>query len=162
MTAEEVIRTLQLEPHADEGGYFREIYKSKIFAKTPAPHVCGTSINYLMTHNDFSHWHRVDSDELWIYTAGTPAIQLLLFPGGHWEERRIGPDFAGGETNQSIIPAGVWQAAVLADRTPGNWGLFAAVVCPGFEFSDYAHGNAEELLANWPEAAPRARELSLD
>jgi len=67
----------------------------------------------------------------------------------------------GGQRPQSIIPAGTWQAAVLADRTAEAWGLFGAVVIPGFEYADFTAGNGAELAVRYPAAAVRMKELGL-
>lgn len=71
----------------------------------------------------------------------------------------IGANFAEHQQPQSIIPAGVWQATVLGE--PDSWGLFSAVVCPGFEFEDYTTGKGADLIRKWTAAEKRIRELDL-
>ena len=159
MTINEVIANLQLTPLSMEGGYFREIYRSGTAAADGK--CCGTCIYYLLDGPGQSAWHRVAADEIWLYHAGTAAIQLLLFPDGHWEERHIGAELTAGERPQSLIPAGVWQAAVLQRRTPADWGLFGAAVFPGFDYADFMPGNGGELCRAYPDAAARMRELGL-
>ena len=125
-----------------------------------------TTVQRLLTSTakdwkEISRWHMVKSDEIWMYHAGSPAIQLLLLPDGTFEERIVGPDVLGGEFPQSLIPAWTWQSTVLLDRSEQSWGLFGAVVCPGFEYQDYEEGSAEELLKKYPEAKDRILELGL-
>ena len=96
-----------------------------------------------------------------MYHAGSSAVQLLLLPDGTFEERVIGPDVLSGEFPQSLIPAWTWQSTVLTDRSEESWGLFGAVVCPGFEFEDYMEGRTEELVKRYPDAEARIRELGL-
>ncbi len=164
MKASEVIQSLKLVPLTVEGGYFCETYRSTgIMRRGDAERCAGTCIYYLLDKRGVSAWHKVASDEIWLYQAGVPARQLLLFEDGSWEERIIGPDLANGERPQSVIPAGTWQAAVLDDRksavvsTDDNddtvWGLFSAVVVPGFEYTDFQSGTAEELAPKWPDAS---------
>ncbi|MDD3119382.1 MAG: cupin domain-containing protein [Victivallales bacterium] len=160
MKIQNVIAALQLTPLPLEGGYFREIYRSHHAAASPGK-CCGTCIYYLLDGPGQSAWHRVAADEIWLYHAGTAAIQVLLFPDGHWEERRIGSNLLAGERPQSLIPAGVWQAAVLQSRTPADWGLFGAAVFPGFEYDDFTAGSGKELCRSHPDAAIRIRELGL-
>ncbi len=158
MKPQDVIEELKLEPLLIEGGFFRETYRS---ATTLADgDSCGTCIYYLLQEQQRSDWHKVVKDEIWLYHAGSPAVQLLLFPDGHFEERLIGPPGSGGEP-QSLIPAGVWQAAVLLDKSPDSWGLFGAVVVPAFEYSDFTSGSGAELAAEFPAAAGRISELGL-
>ncbi len=160
MNADDIINQLKLEPHDAEGGFFHELYRSKE-KTTRGDHCLGTSIYYLMKPGNQSRWHKVASDEIWLYHSGTPAIQLLLFADGSWEERVIGSDIPKGQSPQSIIPAGTWQAAVLADNSPECWGLFGAVVFPGFEFSDYEPGNGKILAEQYPGAADKITKYNL-
>lgn len=120
-----------------------------------------TSIYYLLRGTEKSTWHKVASDEIWLYHGGSSAIQLLLFPNGKWEERRIGCDIVHGERPQSIIPAGTWQAAILTDQSEDSWGLFGAVVIPAFEFKDYSPGSGRMLSVQYPFAIKRMQELGL-
>jgi uncharacterized protein len=162
LTADEIITSLELQPLEIEGGFFRETYRAPVAARTDPPRVCATLIYYMLRGQGRSAWHKVASDEIWLYHAGTPAIQLLLFPDGHWEERHIGPDMLAGETPQSLIPAGTWQAAVLADSAQDSWGLFGALVAPGFEYADFTSSDAPALMRAYPSALARMQALGLD
>ena len=159
--AKQIIEALKLEPLSVEGGFFKETYRSKVQAATPSPRCAGTCIYYLMTAKDISNWHKVASDEIWLYHAGSAAVQLLLLPDGSWEERIIGPDVVNGQVPQSLIPAGAWQAAVLLERDEESWGLFGATVHPGFEYADFQIGDAKSLAKDYPEAARRLASLGL-
>jgi predicted cupin superfamily sugar epimerase len=158
MKASEIIAHLELKPLPLEGGFYAETFRSKAIANQEN-RCTGTCIYYLLDGKSKSYWHSVKSDEIWLYHCGSPVIQMLLYPNGKWEERVIGADFSENEFPQSIIPAGTWQAAVL--KNPSSWGLFSAVVCPGFEFEDYIPGKGEELIEGWPDAEKRIRQLDL-
>ena len=158
--AQEIAQALQLQEHR-EGGSFREVFRSIVKTQATKQRRAATSIFYMLRGKQVSRWHLVKSDEIWMYHAGSSAIQLLLLPDGTFEERVVGPDVLCGEFPQSIIPAWTWQAAVLSDQSENSWGLFGAVVCPGFEFEDYMEGDAEALIRKYPEAAERIRELGL-
>ena len=158
MEFHEIIKLLNLKPLPLEGGYYCETFRSEIESERKNRRT-GTCIYYLLDGKSKSYWHSVKSDEIWLYHSGSPAIQLLLFPDGAWEERIIGANFAENEFPQSVIPAGAWQAAVL--KKPDSWGLFSAVVCPGFEFEDYMPGKGVELIKKWPTAEKRVKELGL-
>lgn len=159
-SADETAQALGLQEHT-EGGMFRELYRSVVRTHATKQRRAATSILYMLRGKEISRWHMVKSDEIWMYHAGSPAIQLLLFPDGTFEERIVGPGILSGEFPQSLIPAWTWQSTVLLDRSDGSWGLFGAVVCPGFEYEDYAEGTAEDLIRKYPEAKDRILELGL-
>ena len=158
-TGDDLARQLKLEPVPDEGGSFVRLYTAK--AKT-GTRPAATSIVYLLRGREISRWHKLTCDEVWMYHEGSSAVQLLLFPEGKYEERRLGPDLRNGEILQSIVPAGVWQSTVLTRREDDCWGLFGTVCIPGFDYEDYIGGNAEELITRYPAAAERIRSLGLD
>jgi len=158
-TGDDIARQLKLEPVPDEGGSFARLYTAE--AKT-GNRPAASSIVYLLRDREISRWHKLKCDEVWMYHDGTSAVQLLLFPDGKWEERRIGPDIRNGELLQSIVPAGVWQSTVLSRREDDSWGLFGTVCIPGFDYEDYIGGNAEELITRYPAAAEQIRSLGLD
>ena len=160
-TFEEVCKSLDLKPMQVEGGYFNEIYKCSVPSSKP-DRACGTSIYYALDSKSVSRWHKVESDEIWIYHAGSAAIQMLLFEDGHFETRLIGIDFKNGHKPQSIIPAGTWQAARLLDESPDAWGLFGAAVFPGFDYKDYVECNANDLYPKWPKAEAEIKKNKLD
>ena len=160
-TADEIIQALGMEPLNVEGGYFRETYRSIVKTEATKQRRAGTSILYLMKGREISRWHMVRSDEIWMYHAGSPALQILLFSDGSWCERIVGPDVLAGEMPQSLVPGWTWQATVLLDRSETSWGLFGAVVVPGFEYADFKEGSAAELVKKYPEAEERIREVGL-
>ena len=149
MTAAETIEALGLEPLTVEGGFFKEIYRSKLMTENKK-RTCGTSIYYLMTARDVSTWHKVTSDEIWYYHGGSPAVQLLIHPDGSMEKRFIGLDIKSEQTPQSLIPANTWQAAILLNKDKDAWGLFGATVFPGFEYDDFSGASVEQMIEHFP------------
>ena len=130
MTAAEVIRLLQLQPHP-EGGHFRETMRD------PHPHGDrdhSTAIYYLLVRGERSHWHRVDAVEVWHYYAGAPLLlETATDSRGPILRSRLGADLAAGERPQAIVPARAWQAA----HTLGDWTLVGCTVAPGFAFEGF-------------------------
>lgn len=147
MGPEEIIAAYRLERHP-EGGWFREVHRSS----RPLGHIPGypgertafTAIYFLLPRDDFSAFHRLRSEEVWIHLAGDP-LELVCM--GH-EARRIslGPATEGGEP-VAIVPAGELQAA----RSLGEYTLVLCVVSPGFDFADFSMPTREELLREHPE-----------
>jgi predicted cupin superfamily sugar epimerase len=126
-TADEIIARLGLQPHP-EGGHFREMFR----ASDPG-RGASTAIFFLLKAGERSHWHRVDADEVWHHYSGA-ALELSMSDDGHAVRRlRLGSDFGIGETPQTVVPRGVWQAA----RSLGSWTLVGCTVAPAFDFAGF-------------------------
>lgn len=127
LSAEEVVRLLDLSPHP-EGGFYRETFRD------PRPvgggRAASTAIYFLLPAGRASAWHRVDAAELWHFHAGAPLL-LSLHSDGAGSTHRLGTDLAAGERPQGVVPAGVWQSA----KSLGAWTLVSCTVAPGFEFA---------------------------
>lgn len=126
MSAEEIIRKLELVPHP-EGGWYRRTWVGPLVDGRAS----GTAILFLLRAGERSHWHRVDADEIWLWHAGAPLILSMGQTTAH--AHRLGPDVLGGEAVQAIVPAGWWQAA----RSTGEWTLVSCTVSPGFRFEGF-------------------------
>ena len=85
MTAEEVIRRLELQPHP-EGGWYRETWRGEA---TDGGRGAGTAIHYLLKRGERSGWHRVDAAELWLHQGGG-SLRLSTAAGGVVATRRLG------------------------------------------------------------------------
>ena len=139
MTASDVIRLLQLQPHPVEGGHFRETHRD----------AAGTAIYYLLAGDAVSEMHRLPGAEVFHWYAGDPVRMLQLVPGGRAETFTLGPDLAGGQVPQLVVPGGVWQGShPLAG--PHGWSLLGATMAPGFRYEDYTTGTRAELTGGWP------------
>ena len=165
LTAEDVIARLGLTRHPEEGGYFRETYRSAetipaaaLDAGYGGARAHSTAIYYLLTPGTYSAMHRVKSDEVYHFYLGDPIEMLRLVPGGAGRAILIGPDLAAGMTPQLVVPRGVWQGSRLVPG-PHGFALLGATVAPGFDYADYEHGARAALCAEWPDwrAAIEAR-----
>ncbi len=127
--AAEVVAALGLQPHP-EGGFYRETWRD-----TPADgsRGVGTAILFLLALDQFSHWHRVDATELWIWQAGSPMV-LSISPDGHEASAHwLGPDLTVPHSLQHVVPPGHWQAAT----SMGAWSLVTCTVSPAFTFDGF-------------------------
>jgi predicted cupin superfamily sugar epimerase len=130
VNAAEVVAALGMRAHP-EGGWYAETWRaSAVDGARPA----GSAILYLLADGERSHWHRVDADEIWQYSAGDP-LELRV-----WAEadpavtvHRLGGDVTGGSVVQVVVPAGAWQAA----QPLGAWTLVGCIVTPAFEFEGF-------------------------
>lgn len=131
---------LDLQPHP-EGGWFRETWASEVRFTPPGypgKRAAATAIYFLLAPGEESRWHTVRSDELWLWHAGGP---LALRLGGDGDrpaepaqEIRLGPDVAGGQRPQALVPGRVWQSAKPGGTQPT---LVSCIVAPGFDYADF-------------------------
>ncbi len=127
MTADDIIRHLQLAPHP-EGGHYRQTW---VADNTGRP--SGTCIYFLLKEGEASHWHKVDASEIWLYHAGAPLVlSLSESDAGPAEDHMLSPDLTKGAP-QIIVPENHWQAA----RTTGAFTLVSCTVSPGFQFEGF-------------------------
>ena len=127
----DVVGRLGMAAHP-EGGWYVETWRA---AAVDGQRPVASAILFLLPAGETSHWHRVDADELWQYSAGD-ALELLIAtdrPGAGIERHRLGPDVAAGDEVQVVVPAGAWQAA----RPLGEWTLVGCVVAPAFTFDGF-------------------------
>lgn len=130
LTAEDIVRRLDLKPHP-EGGFFRETFRdSRVDADGRA---ASTAIYYLLGLGEVSEWHRVDATEIWHYHAGAPMVITLSENGHDAQAHHLGPDLLRGQAPQVIVPAHCWQTATSL----GAWTLVGCTVAPGFDFAGF-------------------------
>ena len=146
MDAAVLIRELGLARHP-EGGYFRETFRAE-----PLPfelpgrgaRSASTAIYFLLEGADFSAFHRVRSDEVWHFYAGSSLELHTLDLERGYEHVVLGTGIARGERPQLVVRAGVYQAARLA--RPG-FALCGCTVAPGFDFADFEMPPRAELTS---------------
>jgi uncharacterized protein len=144
-----LIARFNLKPHP-EGGWFAEVHRSQSSVGTPAGYpgerVALTAIYFLLCQGEFSAFHRVIGEEIWIHLAGAP-LELVLLEA----EPKLLKLSAPGDQGEPllVVPPGVLQAA----RSLGPFTLTSCLVAPGFDFDDFSMPRAAELLAAYPESA---------
>lgn len=136
-----LIDSLGLQPHP-EGGWFRETWRSDVALNPegyPGERASATAIYFLLGAGDESRWHVVRSAEIWLWHQGAP-LHLQLGGEGETPDEgpttlTLGPDVAGGQIPQAVVPPRVWQRARPVDREGET--LVSCVVSPGFDFADF-------------------------
>ena len=131
--ADELIRTLGLQPHP-EGGFYRETFRSALVQPgARGPRSASTAIWFLLTAGQVSRWHRVLADECWHWYEGGPLdLVSCAQPGSPITRHRLG-QVAADARPQHVVPAGWWQAAMPV----GAFALVGCTVAPGFDFADF-------------------------
>lgn len=152
------IHRLGLQPHP-EGGYFKEVYRSKEILETSrGPRTASTAIYFLLTRAEFSAFHRIGSDEIWHHYAGGVVEIHGLEYGRQASVQLLGNEPDAEVLPQQVIPAGKWFAARMS---PGHdYALVGCTVSPGFEFADFELANGEELARLFPEEKQRIAHLT--
>lgn len=151
------VQQLQMTPHP-EGGYFKEVYRSEdtlaqsaLPARYAGARSCATSIYFLIESENFSAFHRIQSDEIWHFYTGSTIRMHIIHPDGKLETHLIGPNFDQGEVFQLVIPHSCWFAASVDAQDA--YALVGCGVAPGFDFVDFELGTAAQLVADFPQHA---------
>jgi len=159
-------KKLDLEPHP-EGGYFRQTYTSDLEIPPEAlpegfggPRAASTAIYFLLENQNFSAFHRLRSDEMWHFYAGSPLTVHVINPEGEYSSILLGSDPEAGQVFQSVVPAGCWFASHAADWN--SWALVGCTVAPGFDFADFEMGNRQDLEARYPRYRQLIQRLTRD
>lgn len=149
------IKKLKLLPHP-EGGYYRELYRSKeIITKDALPtrynasRNFATSIYYLLKGKQFSAWHKIKSDEIWHHYDGCAITIHTVRDNRIYQKLVLGKNVENGEIPQVVIPYSVWFAAELNDKS--SFSLIGCSVAPGFDFNDFELGVEDELIQQFPD-----------
>ena len=144
-----LIDELGLVPHP-EGGFYRETFRAPLtLSGLPhGPRQASTAIYFLLPAGAFSAFHRVRSDEVWHHYDGDTVELLLIDADGSHRVERLGRDVASGERPQVIVPAGVWQAAIIVGE---RHSLCGCTVAPGFDFADFELPSRSEMQRLYPQ-----------
>jgi predicted cupin superfamily sugar epimerase len=147
------IRRLGLIPHP-EGGYFRETYRcpeviEHAHLSKPSDRACATAIYFLLQGDQVSKFHRLRSDELWCYHAGSPLTLHVIDPDGTAQQFFLGQDLDKSEYPQLVIQKDRWFGANVTQKT--SYTLVSCIVAPGFDFEDFELATREQLLSIYPQ-----------
>jgi predicted cupin superfamily sugar epimerase len=165
LTADDLIALLGLSPLPQEGGDYRETYRSPevipasaLPARYRADKAACTAMYYLLTPDTFSALHRLPTDEVYHFYLGSPVRMLQLFPDGQGRTVTLGPDLRAGQQVQCVVPRGVWQGSAL--EPGGDYALLGTTVAPAFDFADYEAGDRANLTGQYPAFADLIQRLT--
>jgi len=149
------IENLHLQPHP-EGGYFKEVYRSRetisadlLLVRYDSEHCFATSIYFLLKSDQISAFHRLKSDEIWHFYSGSPITVYIITQEGLLSENILGRDVLNNEQLQLVIPHGCWFAAKV--NLLDSFSLVGCNVAPGFDFSDFQLAEKSLLLERFPQ-----------
>jgi predicted cupin superfamily sugar epimerase len=160
------IDKLKLIAHP-EGGYYRETYRSPLSIPREGlpPQFTGarlvsTAIYFLLEGENFSAFHRLRSDELWHFYAGSAITVHIIEPDGDYSEIQLGSDPDAGDVLQAAVKAGCWFASRVRD--PKTFAVAGCTVAPGFDFADFELGKRAELVRLYPQHRKLIESLTRD
>ena len=149
------IEKLNLVKHPEGGYYVRTYFAREWIDREHLPQrfagsrPFSTAIYYLLPGDDFSAFHRIQSDEMWHFYAGTSLTLHVLETDGRLSRKLLGADVERGESFQQLVEAGCWFAASVRDTT--SYSLVGCTVAPGFNYEDFEFAEREALVAQFPE-----------
>ena len=155
ITPQQLVSEYQLQPHP-EGGYYLQTYCSPEMIPVDAlpgrftgNRYFSTAIYFLLEGNQFSSFHRIQSDELWHFYTGIGLHIYVLHTDGKGEVLKLGDDLANGYSFQQVVPAGCWFAS---KPISGNgFSFVGCTVAPGFDFADFELAEKKVLLKEFPQ-----------
>lgn len=158
------IEKLKLEKHP-EGGYFKEVYRSaekldadSLPARYSSDRNMATSIYFLLKGDEFSSFHRIQSDETWHFYAGSTLELFVLENDGKLTRFLLGQNIEVGEHLQLTIPRNHWFGARVVDAK--SYSLLGCTVAPGFHFDDFELADRSKLTEEFPVHKEIIRELT--
>lgn len=159
------IKKLNLSKHP-EGGYFREVYRSKEFInKKSLPErytsfrSFSTSIYFLLESHEFSAFHRIKSDEIWHFYNGSPLSLFIIEKSGVLKKIKLGRTPENNEVFHAVIGKGNWFAAKVNE--PDSFSLIGCTVAPGFDFEDFELGKKNKLVELYPQHSDIIESLTI-
>ncbi|SRR6056297_361989 len=153
--AEYYISKLNLKRHP-EGGHFNEVYRSgDLIGQHDLPQryngdrSFATSIYFLLHEDNFSAFHKLQSDELWTFFDGSTVLIYIIDDEGKLTEKKLGKDIENGEEMQLVVPNNRWFASELQDKR--SFALAGCISSPGFEYDDFELGKCDSLVRLYPQ-----------
>ena len=157
-------KEMALAPLSEEGGYFKETFRSPQTVSTPdregGERNLFTTIYYMISPElgGKNYLHRNKSDNVHYFHDGWPAKYILVSPKGHVEEHVLGRNTSKGHIPQLRVPGGFLKAGKILEEEecatfPGEmpFTLISEQVSPGFDYRDRHVPNASEVKTMFPE-----------
>jgi predicted cupin superfamily sugar epimerase len=141
-----IIQKLSLQPHP-EGGFYKETYRSNDTCLDGSRNL-QTAIYFLLTSDNVSHFHRIKSDEIWYFHAGSPLVVHTLTDEGH-TQHLVGNDLLAGQTPQLLVQKNTIFGSSVLEKD--SYSLVSCSVAPGFDFADFELFTKADLMKDYPD-----------
>jgi len=149
---EKIIEKLNMTKH-DEGGYFRQTYKSDFIVqpeKESYKRSSATHIYYFLSRGMYSKFHKVKHDEIWNLYDGE-GVKLHVYDD---QNKKVDEQILSKSHFKfhAVVQGDLWQAA----EPIGDFVLVGCTVAPGWELEDEAY------LSDHPEMMDKLVNLRPD
>ena len=151
-----LVEQLGLVAH-DEGGWFRQGFKSPLRVDTPAGerHLMDTIYYLLTSESALGCLHRNRSDITHFLHVGGPVTYLTVSPDGQLSEVVMGHDLDAGQVLRMTVPGGWWKTSFLADGVDEC--LISEAVAPAFHYDDRELATVQRIADEHPHLLERLR-----
>ena len=129
MDVAKVIADLHLQPLAGEGGMWAPIFNNGR----------SSAIYFMMQRPDFSAWHRIPEQEMWIHVAGSPTALYTYEEGGACVKQTLDNSVMNF---QAVVEPRRWMAA----EPLGEWSLVICALTPAFTEMELA---SKAQVSSW-------------
>lgn len=151
---EKIINFYNLKAHP-EGGFYARTYTSEIQIpqnilgdKFYEDRASSSAIVYLLRKGERSHFHKIASDELWHFYAGSSLRIVEISNNGEAKETILGPLTQSGAVFQYCVKAGTYFAATL--YSDGDYSFVGCTVSPAFDFQEFKLPTRKDLVSKFP------------
>ena len=148
-----IVDKLDLQNHP-EGGYYKEVFRSKGASKITydtnevISRNFATSIYFLLTSDQFSAFHKIKQDEIWHFYQGSPITIHMLSESLGYQVKTVG-QLSHEYEPQFVVPANTWFATEV--KKLNAYALVGCGVAPGFSFDDFELASSANLLKEYPD-----------
>lgn len=153
-TADYFIEKLNMNSHP-EGGFYKETFVSEqtitdndLDVNFKGVRKLWSSIYFLLRDGEVSNFHRLKSDEMWYYQAGSPLTIYMISPEGELTEEKLGLDIENGEKPQVLVRKNYIFGSAMNNL---GYALVGCMVSPGFQFEDFELFERKYLLNKYPQ-----------
>ncbi len=142
-------KQLLLETHPEGGSFAGSYTAGSTIDTSSGTRPLYTSIYFMLADGEVSHFHQLQSDELWYYHDGSALTVHMISADGEYSAVKLGLDMEQGEQPQILVPAGAIFGSSMIES--GEYALVGCMVSPGFDFEDFKLFTGEELVEQFPQ-----------
>lgn len=146
MRADELNRRFALIPHV-EGGAFLELDEA---LPEGSPRAASGVIYYYLGPDEHSDFHVLDSDEYWLWHAGS-SIEVWIIEDGKCVVKRLGVE--PGSEPCILLKGGTVFGARHIPGECADGCFVSCVTVPRFSYESYRIIPKEEMLETYPDSA---------
>lgn len=175
VSASEVVKKLDLQPHPDGGFYLETLRDTSILlskSNLPSPYkvdrAVSTAIYFLLPSGSVARLHRIPCAETFHYYLGEPITVVELDErDGRVKLTCVGPNLLEDQHPQYTVPPYLWfgsfptkdatihhdgqEIKVTGRDAENHFSLLGVTCAPAFQYQDSELANRSELIGKFPE-----------